>query len=74
MKTKFSFKEDYPVFMALIGFHIVDFLTMVTLGFWDLTGLELLFTAIPAALILLVYYLGRNASQWTPSAGTYPVK
>ncbi len=61
MTSKFSFKEDYPVFLVFIGFHIVDVLTALIFGFWSIVWLEVLITAIQSAFVLLVFWLGRQA-------------
>ncbi len=60
MKKTLSLREDYPIPMVLIGFHLLDLSYALFSGFTDLLPLEILFTAMPAALIYLIYSRGKR--------------
>jgi hypothetical protein len=59
MKGKFLFKENYPIFLVLIGLHISDVLFSIMYGFVDVLWMELLFTAV-SSLLVLVYCKGKS--------------
>ena len=55
MKQRLSLKEDYPILLVLILFHISNIVVAVIFGFIDILWLQLLFTAIQGSFIYLVY-------------------
>jgi hypothetical protein len=65
MKQRLSLKDDYPIFLVLILFHISDIIVAVVFGFVEILWLQLLFTAIQTSLILLVYYRGTTLPAYS---------
>jgi hypothetical protein len=58
MKRRLSFREEYLAPIILIGFHLLDLAYALVFSYIDLLPLEIVFTAIPAGLIYLVYLRG----------------
>jgi hypothetical protein len=59
MKTGFSFRENIPVFLILIGFPLSNILFALIGGFYEICMLQLLVAAVESALVLFIYFRGR---------------
>jgi len=58
MKKGLSLREDYPILMVLVGFHVCNVLFAVIGGYWDILPITLPFAAIHVLLILYIFRRG----------------
>jgi len=58
MKKGLSLREDYPVLMILIGFHVCNVLFAIIGGYWNILLITLPFAALHILLILYIFRRG----------------
>jgi len=63
MKNRLSLREDYPILMASIGFHISNLLFAVIGGFWNILYITVPFAAIHTLLTLHIFRRGLRFGQ-----------
>lgn len=57
MRSPLTWKDDYPIFVVMIGFHLFDILAAIGGGFSEVLGLVLAASAVHIALLGWVYTL-----------------
>jgi hypothetical protein len=56
MKSRLTFKNDFPIFAVIVLFHLADILFAIAGGFYDVLWLVLLVSAVHVALLGLIVY------------------
>ena len=60
MKTPLTLKEDYPVLVTFIGFHLADILCTIKSGYAEILWLVVLTSAVHALIIAWIFLAGRK--------------
>jgi hypothetical protein len=63
MKSGLSLREDYPILMILIGFHVSNLLFAVIGGFWSILYITAPFAVIHTLLTLHIFRRGLKFEQ-----------
>jgi len=63
MEKGLSLREDYPILMILIGFHVCNVLFTIIGGYWDILPITLSFAAVHVLLVLYVFRRGLMFEQ-----------
>ncbi|MHB8106817.1 MAG: carotenoid biosynthesis protein [Candidatus Cryosericum sp.] len=63
MEKSLSLREDYPILMILIGFHVFNVLFAIIGGYWNILPITLPFAAVHVSLIWYVFGRGLKFEQ-----------
>jgi len=61
MKSRITFKTEYPLFLVLVGFHINNIIFALIGGFYEILWIVVLFAAIQSGIVFFVYRQGKLA-------------
>jgi hypothetical protein len=63
MRSGMSLKRDYPIFVTLGGFHVVNILFSVIGGYWSIIPLQAAAALAECALLAAIYVRGRTLAR-----------
>lgn len=71
MKARLRLKADLPIFVVVIGFHLLDIAMAAAGGWYDVLWLVLLISGVHLALLGWIYYCGTQLKEPPTETGPF---
>jgi len=63
MRSSLSLREDWPLFLPLVGFHFVNILFGIIGGYWQVLWLAVIAFVVQTGAVLCIYFRGKTAAK-----------